>query len=98
VVDEIKQAARQTPRVEVVTEVRVRWLGHRLHAELNLAVDPTLSVAEGHEIAVAGEQQLLAKLRFLSHATIHVDPVDESGAAHHHLAGQAHVEAAAHSH
>lgn len=97
-VDEIKQAARQTPRVEDVTEVRVRWLGHRLHAELNLAVDPTLSVAEGHEIAVAAEQQLLAKLRFLSHATIHVDPVDESGAAHHHLAGEAHVEATAHSH
>lgn len=98
VVDEIKRAAKQTPRVDDVTEVRVRWLGHRLHAELNLAVDPKLSVAEGHEIAVAAEQHLLAKLRFLSQATIHVDPVDESGKAHHHLAGQAHAEATSHSH
>jgi len=85
--EKIRQAARQTARVKDVTEVRARWLGHRLHAELNLAVDPNLSVAEGHAIAVAAEREILEKLHFLSHATIHVDPVGKSGEAHHHLAG-----------
>jgi cation diffusion facilitator family transporter len=83
VIDEIREAARQTPRVEAVSEARVRWLGHRLHAELNVTVDPKLTVAEGHEIAVAVEQRLLENLPFLSHATIHVDPVGASGEGHH---------------
>src|SRR5262245_4583200 len=83
VIDQIRETARQTPRVEEVSEARVRWLGHRLHAELNVAVDPKLTVAEGHEIAVAVERRLLENLRFLSHATIHVDPVGASGEHHH---------------
>jgi cation diffusion facilitator family transporter len=83
VIDQIRETARQTPRVEEVSEARVRWLGHRLHAELNIAVDPKLTVAEGHEIAVAVERRLLENLRFLSHATIHVDPVGASGEGHH---------------
>src|SRR5262245_61022071 len=88
VIDQIRETARQTPRVEEVSEARVRWLGHRLHAELNVAVDPKLSVAEGHEIAVAVERRLLENLRFLSHATIHVDPVGASGDDHHRCAFQ----------
>lgn len=83
VVDEITAAVSQTPQVKGLTEVRVRWLGHRLVAELNVAVNPQLSVADGHEVAVAVEQQLLEKLRYLSRATIHVDPADQSGAEYH---------------
>ena len=40
VIDEIRHAAEHVPQVKEVTEVRARWLGHRLHAELNIAVDP----------------------------------------------------------
>ena len=50
-VEELRHAAREVPGVEEVSEVRARWLGHRLHAEVNVAVDPDLSVAEGHAIA-----------------------------------------------
>jgi divalent metal cation (Fe/Co/Zn/Cd) transporter len=31
--------------------VRARWVGHRLQAEADIAVDPVLSVGEGIEIA-----------------------------------------------
>jgi hypothetical protein len=97
-VDEIRAAVSQTPQVEDVTDVRVRWLGHRLIAELDVAVSPQLSVGEGHEIAVAVEQQLLEKLRYLSRATIHVDPTNQSGAEHHHLTEHSHGGETAHSH
>jgi divalent metal cation (Fe/Co/Zn/Cd) transporter len=96
VIDEIREAARQVPRVEEVSEARVRWLGHRLHAELNVTVDPKLTVAEGHEIAVAVERRLLENLRFLSHATIHIDPIGASGEGHHHAAAQSRHDAPAH--
>ncbi len=38
VVDEVKEAASHVAGVKEVTNVRVRWLGHQLHAEINLAV------------------------------------------------------------
>src|SRR5215203_5827308 len=50
-IEEIRHAASHVSGVEEVSEVRARWLGHRLHAEVNIAVDPELSVAEGHTIA-----------------------------------------------
>ena len=37
-----------------------RWLGHRLHAEVNITVPSDLTVAEGHEIAAEVRHQLAA--------------------------------------
>lgn len=34
VIDEIKDTMLHVPGVHAVTEVRVRWLGHRMHAEV----------------------------------------------------------------
>ena len=42
VLDEIKQVVRSIQGIHDVTEVRVRWLGHRLHAEINISVRPEL--------------------------------------------------------
>jgi cation diffusion facilitator family transporter len=83
VIDEIRHAVNHTQGVCGVTEVRIRWLGHRLHAELNIGVSPKLSVEEGHGIAEEVRHQLLHHLRYLSNATIHVDPENASGEKHH---------------
>ncbi len=40
IVGEIHQVVIRVEKVKDVTEVRVRWLGHRLYAEVNIAVDP----------------------------------------------------------
>src|SRR5215211_3035774 len=45
-IEEIRHAASHVSGVEDVSEVRARLLRHRLHAEVNIAVDPELSVAE----------------------------------------------------
>src|SRR5215217_5672852 len=39
ITDEIRHAASHAEGVEDVSEVRARWLGHRLRAEVNIAVD-----------------------------------------------------------
>jgi len=98
VIDEIKHAVNHTSGVHDITEVRIRWLGHRLHAEVNIAVSPEQSVEEGHEIAKEVRHQLLHHLRYLSGVTIHVDPVNASGEAHHRITEHAHGELSAHSH
>ena len=83
VVDEVRQVSSGTDRVQKVTEVRVRWLGHRLLAEVNIAVQSDLSVEDGHHIAQEVHQRLLDHLRYLANATIHVDPVEASGEEYH---------------
>jgi len=98
VIDEIKHAVNHTPGVCDFAEVRVRWLGHRLHAELNIAVSPELSVEEGHEIAIEVRHQLLHHLRYLSSVTVHIDPVSASGEKHHCITEHAHGDLPAHSH
>jgi cation diffusion facilitator family transporter len=98
VLEEIKHAVQHTPEVQEVTQVRVRWLGHRLHAELNIAVSPHLSVTQGHAIATEVRHQLLHHLPHLANATIHIDPLDASGEEHHRIEEHAHGGLPAHAH
>jgi cation diffusion facilitator family transporter len=98
VIDQIRHAVNHTPGVEDVTEVCVRWLGHRLHAELNVTVSPQLSVARGHEIAMEVRHQLLHHLRYLSNSTIHIDPANAAGEEHHRIVEHVHGNLPAHSH
>ena len=98
VVEEIKHAANHAQGVHEVTEVRVRWIGHRLYAQVNVAVGPELSVEQGHEVARETRHQLLHHLRYLSDATIHVDPLDASGDRHHRIPQHEHEGFLNHSH
>ena len=61
----------------------MRWLGHKMLAEVNIAVDAGLSVEAGHNIAEDVHHQLLHNLRYLSNATVHVDPIGLAGEEHH---------------
>ncbi len=98
VVEEVREVTGRARGVQEVTEVRARWLGHRLVAEVNLAVDPALRVEEAHGIAQEVEHDLLHHLTYLSQATIHVDATEHSGEEHHRVAGHSHGEHATHSH
>jgi cation diffusion facilitator family transporter len=98
VLDEIKQAVKPIQGVHDLTEVRVRWLGHRLHAEINISVSPELSVEKGHEIAKEVRHQILHQVRYLSNATIHIDPLNASGEEHHGFSEHVHDNLPAHSH
>jgi cation diffusion facilitator family transporter len=97
-IEEIRHAAYGVPSVEDVSEVRARWLGHRLHAEVNVAVNPELSVAEGHAVAREVNHQLLHHLSYLSGAVIHVDPIQEAGELHHRISAHSHDGLPTHSH
>ena len=71
-----------------VTEVRARWAGHRLLAQVRLSVNGSLSVSKAHDIAEVAHHQLLHEVSNLSEAIIHVDPsgdgIDPHAATRHH--------------
>jgi divalent metal cation (Fe/Co/Zn/Cd) transporter len=82
-VDRAEQALRGVPGVRDVTAVRMRWIGHRLHAEADLVVDADLTVVAAHEVAADAEHQLTHAVPRLVAATVHTDPVGHVGAHHH---------------
>lgn len=98
VVDEIRHAAKHVPSVQDITEVRVRWIGHRLLAEVNVAVASDLTVEQGHDIAKEVRHKLLHQLPYLANATIHVDPFGASGERHHEISAHDHDALPTHSH
>lgn len=98
IVDEIRQVVSSVGEVGDVTDVRVRWLGHRLHAEVNIAVDSALSVKEGHGIAVEVRHRMLHELNYLSNVVVHVDPLDSSGEVFHKFLEHKHDSLPSHSH
>jgi len=98
IIDEIRHAAAHVAEVKDVTEVRARWLGHRLHAEVNIAVNPQMTIAQAHAVATEVRHQLLHHLSYLSLVVIHVDPADQSGEAHHRIEEHVHDGLPAHSH
>jgi cation diffusion facilitator family transporter len=98
VIEEIRHAASDVEGVEDVAEVRARWLGHRLRAEINIAVDPERSVEEGHAIAREVNHRLMHELGYLDMAVVHVDPVQEAGEVYHRIPTHAHDGLPPHSH
>jgi cation diffusion facilitator family transporter len=96
--DEIRETVRALSEVGEVTEVRVRWSGHRMYADVNLAVGGSLTVGEGHDIAAEARHRLLHRLPYLSDATVHVDPAGVSGASRHGVSHHQHDGLPGHSH
>jgi len=95
---EIRETASAVPGVVDVSDVRVRWAGHRMYAEVNLAVKGNRSVSEGHAIAKEVRHRMLHGLRYLSDAVIHVDPAEASGTKNHSVPSHRHDDLPGHSH
>ncbi len=80
----IRREAGHVPGVIGVGEVRARWLGHQVRAEVNVVVAAESSVEDGHAIAVAVRTRLVERVQHLEEAIIHVDPPSAPGEDHHH--------------
>jgi cation diffusion facilitator family transporter len=73
-VDAAERTLREVDGVELVGRVRLRWIGHALRAETDIVVDPRLTVAQAHGIAVRAEHALIHAVPRLTAATVHTDP------------------------
>ncbi|WP_375547106.1 cation diffusion facilitator family transporter [Micromonospora chalcea] len=83
IVDQAETTLRAVDGVQDVAAVRLRWVGHRLHAEAELVVDANLSLIAAHEIAADAEHQLTHAVPRLMTATVHTDPDSHPGRHHH---------------
>ncbi len=60
--------------LQEIRRLRMRWMGHRLHADLHIAVKPELSTAQGHDLAEHVRLGLFSAMPLLSEAIVHVEP------------------------
>ncbi|CPS13772.1 transporter ydbO [Mycobacteroides abscessus] len=73
-VDAAETALAAQPGVRTVRSVRLRWIGHRLHADAELDIDPDVSLVEAHRIAHVAEHELTHAVPKLDTALIHAYP------------------------
>ncbi|MGW3736424.1 cation diffusion facilitator family transporter [Streptomyces sp. NPDC005148] len=90
-IDTAETALSEVDGVEEVGELRMRWIGHQLRAEVAIVVAGDLSVRDAHQVAVDAEHALLHAVPRLTAALVHADPDTDhddtdphSALAHHH--------------
>ncbi|MDQ2838871.1 MAG: cation diffusion facilitator family transporter [Actinomycetota bacterium] len=74
-VDQATAAVVSVGGIQGVRDLRIRWIGHTLRAEVDVTVAADLSVAQAHDLAHHAEQHLLEQVRRLTAATVHASPV-----------------------
>ena len=82
-VDEAQRALEHEPGVLEVRGLKMRWIGHRLHADAELDVDPRSTLAEAHAIAHSAEHTLTHVVPKLSSALVHAYPAHGSASSTH---------------
>lgn len=90
--DQAEQAVRHQidrhPEVKEMRRLRMRWLGHRLNADLVIAVDRHLTTEESHRLAEEVRRKLFEEMPLLSEVHTHVEPWAEGDESFHELTAE----------
>lgn len=83
-VDAAEDSLKAIPGVVAVRRVRMRWIGHEIHADADLDIESNTSPAEAHQLAHSAEHALTDAVPKLASAVVHAYPTGhyESGAGH----------------
>ena len=75
--DTAESALRGVDGVVEVSRLRMRWIGHRLRAEVTIVVDGQLSVRHAHRVDGRRRARAAARRPRLTAALVHADPASE---------------------
>lgn len=75
---ELKQTALEVEGVIKVDELHAREHGHYVIVDIKIAVDPHLTVEEGHAIGKKVKESLISKHEHVHNVLIHINPYDGS--------------------
>jgi cation diffusion facilitator family transporter len=81
--EKARRALADVDGVQGVGDLRIRWIGHRLHAEAEITVDGDLALSAAHRITEDARHRLLHDVPRLTSAIIHADPCGHDGVDHH---------------
>jgi cation diffusion facilitator family transporter len=67
-------AVENFDQVEEINSLKVRWVGHKLQAEINLIVDGDITTRDSHALADQVRQSFFAASSYISSVIVHVEP------------------------
>src|SRR5215217_2900161 len=75
----IASAVGAVDGVREVSEVRARWLGHGIRAELTIGVSPDATVVEAHELADRVRHELSHEVEHITDVSVEARPASSTG-------------------
>jgi cation diffusion facilitator family transporter len=73
-VDRVAESLHSSPGVAGIDSIRLRWIGHRLHAETSVEVDTGLDLESAHAIGRQACERLRHDVPQIAEAAVHVGP------------------------
>lgn len=82
-VEDVETVLAGTPGIDHVDAVRIRWIGHSLHAEAEVTSDADMTLQDAHDVAEEARHRLLHEVRRLTSVTVHTSPCNHHGVDPH---------------
>jgi cation diffusion facilitator family transporter len=89
IIAELRHAAEHVPGIDRITDVKARWVGHKLHSDMTIVVNEALPLAQANLIAAALKKELFAHFSALTVAhvrffmTVGTEPAEPAHGHHH---------------
>lgn len=77
-VGEIRHAAGHVSGIKKVLDVKARWLGHKLHADVAILVDGALPISEADQLVAKLKQEMLAHVPALAVVNVRCQSTEQS--------------------
>lgn len=74
IINEINNIANSTKGVINVNRLRTRVFGNRIFVDIDIQVDPNITVKEGHDISAVLHDRLESEITDIKHTMVHVEP------------------------
>lgn len=74
IINEINKIASSTNGVINVNRLRTRVFGNRIFVDIDIQVDPNITVKEGHDISAVLHDRLESEITDIKHTMVHVEP------------------------
>ena len=75
-VNSVRKDIQAYPNVLTINSLKTRMFGKMVYVEVEIGVDGSLTVKEGHDIALGVHNMLEEKYKEIKHIMVHVDPIN----------------------
>ncbi len=72
--DEIRHSLTHVQEINEILNIRARWSGHQLLAEIHIRVSPDISVTDAHRIAEDAEHEIMDHIKYVSNVVVRIVP------------------------
>jgi len=73
-IDEIRHSLSHVKGIKEILNLKARWSGHQLLAEVYIRIDANLSVIEAHNIIEEVEREIMDHIKYVSNVIVDIEP------------------------